>query len=84
MVYIGKYIKDYIRQIEFKITLKNNIIDIENYIDLGNISDKEIIVFSENKKIIINGRNLSISKLLNSEILITGSYNNIIFEGLNE
>lgn len=81
---MGKYIKDYIRQIEFKITLKNNIIDIENYIDLGNISDKEIIVFSENKKIIIKGRNLSISKLLNSEILITGNYNNIIFEGLNE
>lgn len=81
---MGKYIKDYIRQIEFKITLKNNIIDIENYIDLGNISDKEIIVFSENKKIIIKGRNLSISKLLNSEILIIGNYNNIIFEGLNE
>ena len=81
---MGKYIKDYIRQIEFKITLKNNIIDIENYTDLGNISDKEIIVFSENKKIIIKGRNLSISKLLNSEILITGNYNNIIFEGLNE
>ena len=81
---MGKYIKDYIRQIEFKITLKNNIKDIENYIDLGNISDKEIIVFSENKKIIIKGRNLSISKLLNSEILITGNYNNIIFEGLNE
>lgn len=81
---MGKYIKDYIRQIEFKITLKNNIIDIENYTDLGNISDKEIIVFSENKKIMIKGRNLSISKLLNSEILITGNYNNIIFEGLNE
>ena len=81
---MGNYIKDYIRQIEFKITLKNNIIDIENYTELGNISDKEIIIFNERKKIIIKGKGLSIAKMYNNEILITGNYNNIIFEGFNE
>lgn len=81
---MGNYIKDYIRQIEFKITLKNDIIDIENYTELGNISDKEIIIFNNSKKIIIKGRKLSIAKMYNNEILITGSYNNIIFEGFNE
>lgn len=81
---MGNYIKDYIRQIEFKITLKNNIIDIENYTELGNISDKEIIIFYERKKIIIKGKGLSIAKMYNNEILITGNYNNIIFEGFNE
>lgn len=77
-------IKNYVRQVEFKIILKKNIIDIENYTDLGNISDKEIAVFNYNEKIIIRGYNLSISKLLNNELLITGKYNNIIFEGNNE
>lgn len=81
---MGNYIKDYIRQIEFKITLRNNIIDIENYTELGNISDKEIIIFNERKKIIIKGKGLSIAKMYNNEILITGNYNNIIFEGFNE
>lgn len=81
---MGNYIKDYIRQVEFKITLKNNTIDIENYTELGNISDKEIIIFNERKKIIIKGKGLSIAKMYNNEILITGSYNNIIFEGFNE
>lgn len=81
---MGNYIKDYIRQIEFKMTLKNNIIDIENYTELGNISDKEIIIFDNSKRIIIKGRGLSIAKMYNNEILITGSYNNIIFEVSNE
>ncbi len=58
VIYMKNHIKDYIRQIEFKITLKNSIIDIENYTELGNISDKEIIIFNNNKKIIIKGRNL--------------------------
>lgn len=77
-------IKNYVRQSDFKITLKNNIIDIENYSDIGNISNKEVIIFNNNQKIIIKGNNLTINKLLNEEILILGKYNNIIFEGNNE
>ncbi len=81
---MGKYISNYIRQNEFKMILKKNNIDIENYTNLGNISDNEIIIIENSRKIIIKGKNLSIVKLLNNEVLITGNYNNIIFEGINE
>lgn len=79
-----KYISNYIRQNEFKMMLKKNSIDIENYTNLGNISDNEIIIIDDNRRIIIKGKNLSIVKLLNNEVLITGNYNNIIFEVINE
>ena len=65
-------IKDYVRCEEFKMIMKNNIIYIENFDDIGNISQKEIIIYNDNKKILIKGNNLSIDKLLNSEILIKG------------
>lgn len=77
-------IKDYIRQDEFKIYLKNNIINIQNFTKIGNVSNFEIIVYNDNQKIIINGEKLYIKKLLDNEILIIGNYNNIIFEGNNE
>lgn len=77
-------IKDYIRQDEFKIYLKNNIINIQNFTKIGNISDFEITIYNDNQKIIINGKRLYIKKLLDNEILIVGNYNNIIFEGNNE
>lgn len=77
-------IRNYVKQDEFKILIKNNQIDVINYSDLGNISDKEIIIFNSNNKIIINGSNLSINKLLSSEILILGKYQTIVFEGTNE
>ena len=71
-------IKDYVRCEEFKMILKNNIIYIENFDDIGNISQKEIVIYNDNRKILIKGNNLSIDRLLNSEILIKGNYNNII------
>ena len=77
-------IREYINDNNFKLIIKNNMINIDNYIDIGNISDNEIIIYLEDKKILIKGKNLKISKLLNNEVLILGNYNNIIFKGINE
>lgn len=77
-------IRNYIYQNEFKITLKNNKIDIENYTDIGLVCLNEIIVYNKKEKIKITGKNLSITKLLNNEILITGKYQNISLETLSE
>ena len=79
-----KNVRNYIKDNNYKITLKNNIIDIENYSSIGNITEKEIVIYVNDLKIIIKGSKLNINKLLNNEILIKGSYNNIIFEGTNE
>ena len=66
-------LRNYIYQKEFKITIKKNMIDIENFTNIGN-----------KEKITIKGKNLSINKMLSSEVLILGNYNEIIFEGENE
>ena len=77
-------IKDYIRQSEFKMTLKKNIIDVENFTDIGNISEKEIVIYNEDQTIKILGNKLVIKKLLNYEILIYGNYYNILIKDIDE
>ena len=77
-------LRNYIYQKEFKITIKKNMIDIENFTNIGKIENYEIVIYNNKEKITIKGKNLSINKILSSEVLILGNYNEIIFEGENE
>ena len=77
-------LRNYIYQKEFKITIKKNMIDIENFTNIGKIENYEIVIYNNKEKITIKGKNLSINKMLSSEVLILGNYNEIIFEGENK
>lgn len=77
-------LKNYIYQKEFKISIKKNSIDIENFTDIGKIESYEIIIYNYSEKVTIKGKNLSINKMLNNELLIFGNYSEIVFEGKNE
>lgn len=77
-------LRNYIYQKEFKITIKKNMIDVENFTNIGKIENYEIVIYNNKEKITIKGKNLSINKMLSSEVLILGNYNEIIFEGENE
>lgn len=77
-------LRNYIYQKEFKITIKKNMIDIENFTNIGKIENYEIVIYNNKEKITIKGKNLSINKMLSSEVLILGNYNEIIFEVENE
>ena len=77
-------LRNYIYQKEFKITIKKNMIDIENFTNIGKIENYEIVIYNNKEKITIKGKTLSINKMLSSEVLILGNYNEIIFEGENE
>jgi len=79
-----KNIKKYVRQSDFKMLLKKDTIDIENFTSIENISEREITIFNSEDKIKIIGNNMTIKKLLSYEILISGNIKNIIIEGLNE
>lgn len=72
-------IRSYIMENDTKITIINNKINIINYIDIGHFDNNKIVVKLKNKNIIIKGENLVVSKLLDSEILITGEFYNIEF-----
>ena len=77
-------LRNYIYQKEFKITIKKNMIDIENFTNIGKIENYEIVIYNNKEKITIKGKNLSINKMLSSEVIILGNYNEIVFEGENE
>lgn len=72
-------IRSYILEDDTKITIINNKLNITNYVDIGHFDDNKIIIKLKNKNITIKGNNLVVSKLLESEILITGEFNNIEF-----
>lgn len=72
-------IKSYILDNDLKITIINNKINIINYKDIGHFDSNKIVVKVESGEIIVKGNDLVVSKLMNSEILITGNFSNIEF-----
>lgn len=72
-------IRSYVLENDLKITIIANKINIVNYKDIGHFDSNKIIVKVNNGEIIIKGSDLVVSKLLNSEVLITGNFNNIEF-----
>ena len=72
-------IRSYIMEDDTKITIINNKLNITNYLDIGHFDSNKIIIKLTNKNIIIKGEDLVVSKLLDSEILITGVFDIIEF-----
>lgn len=72
-------IRSYILDNDTKITIINNKIDIINYVDIGHFDSDKIVIKLKDKNITIEGKDLTVSKLLASEILITGNFNSIEF-----
>ncbi len=65
-------IKTYILEDEFKVIFLNGRVNIVNYKQILDITDNKITLQYNEGKIIVNGQNLVISKLLKDEVLITG------------
>lgn len=72
-------LRDYVLEKEFKITILKNQVDLVNYTSIGHFDSNKIMIKSENNLIVINGKNLIISKLLTDEVLVTGTIQNIEF-----
>ena len=72
-------IRSYILENDLKITILNNKINIVNYKDIGHFDSNKVIVKIQDGQIVIKGSELVVSKLLSSEILITGIFYSIEF-----
>ncbi len=72
-------IKDFINDKKFSIHILDNCININNYQDIITLEENRITVSSTRKMIIIKGNHLSITKLLDNEIVITGEYKEVLF-----
>ena len=76
---INNYIRSYILEEEFKITILNNKINIVNYTSIGSFDDSKIIINYNKGIIIIKGNNLVVTRLMSDEILISGKINTLEF-----
>lgn len=74
-----KNLREYINSEEFKITILKEKINIINYDLIRDISEKEILLSKDNKRVKIIGKNLKLNKLLDSEILIIGQIERVEF-----
>ena len=72
-------IRSYILEDEFKITFLNNRVNIVNYLSIGSIDSNKVIIKYNNGIVSVKGSNLVLSKLMNSEILISGDIYSIDF-----
>jgi len=77
---IIKKISGFINDNEYRLQYINNSINIINYKEIKEFGENKIIVSSSYGLSIINGSNLVVSKMLDNEILITGTITNIEFK----
>ncbi len=66
-------IKEYIKDSEFRFTVYTDKIDIVNYRKIISLEDEKIIFLGDTCKIVVLGKNLTLNKLLDQEILIVGN-----------
>lgn len=72
-----KKLKNFIEDSDFSISIYKNKINIINYKKIVSLSSNDVSVILDDSKIKITGKNLSLMKLLDQEILILGNINKI-------
>ncbi|MBQ3297658.1 MAG: YabP/YqfC family sporulation protein [Bacilli bacterium] len=70
-------ISNYVNDKEFRLTLYNDKIHIINYKKIISLENNYLSILCLNKKILVTGNNLILSKILDNELLIKGNINNI-------
>ena len=73
-------IREYIDDREFRITIIKDKVSIINYSSIEHIDGVKVVIKSDNNLISINGNNLTIIKLVDDEVLISGIISNIKFD----
>ncbi len=71
-------IKSFLYDKDYFINIFENYIYVFNYLDLNHFSDKEISLKLENFNVDIIGKDLSIIKMMDKEILIEGYIEKVI------
>ena len=69
--------RNYILDEEFKINILKNKVNVVNYTDIVNFTSKEVTIKYDGGLLLIIGDNLSISRLLIDEVLVTGNIEKI-------
>lgn len=73
-------LRSFINDNEWRINIYDGKINIVNYDDVISLEDNRVSIKYKKGMIIIKGDNLSVNKLLDNEILITGNIKNLELE----
>ena len=68
---------NYLYDREYKIIIKDNYVNIINYDEIADFTLSRIAIKYRNKMIVIEGVNLTISKMVIDEVIVTGKISNI-------
>ncbi len=71
-LHFKEYFNNFLFDLENFITIYENTLHVFNYQKLDKLSDTEIILKINNKKVIIDGTNLKIKQMTKQELLISG------------
>ena len=67
----------YLTDTSYRIIIKENILNIINYIEIKDFSNTRIIISTKDGITTITGENLVVSKMQDNEVLITGKIKTI-------
>lgn len=72
-------IRNFIKDDKFRINMYDDKVDIINYSEIVDFSSDKIILKNFDRFIYVNGNNLVINKLLDTELLISGDISSLEF-----
>lgn len=73
-------LRNYINDDAWRVNISKNQVNIVNYLDIVLLEEEKILVKYKEGTISIIGNKLSVNKLLDSEILITGNIKCVEFK----
>ena len=72
-------IRNFIKDDKYRINMYDDKVDIINYSEIVDFSSDKIILKNFDRFIYVNGNNLVINKLLDTELLISGDISSLEF-----
>lgn len=66
-----------IKNDEFTINMWSKFVIVNNFTAIITLESNNVVLLNKDKRIVINGNNISINKLLDNEILLSGDVTSI-------
>lgn len=70
-------IRQYIKDEEFRLTIFSDRLHVVNYVEMLSLSSDRISFLTDKFRIVIKGKDLTVNKLLDKEVLILGVILNV-------
>ena len=66
-------LKEYINDNEFRLTVFSDRVHVMNFLNIVSLEEERISFLTSKGRVIIKGKNLCLNKLLDDEVLISGT-----------